>query len=215
MSRIKLVTPKRLPSQKPNEFWADPDGNAVALTALLSDTDRRLVHAAAFAQAPPLCRDHVTRTWREITCPRQGFFGQRRISACKATTVPLTVGLHWLVYSDGITDAVAAAGRQLARDRLVCLLESQDWRNKSAFDPIVDAWRENLVSGARDDATLLLIEDLTTPPALEFAGLCTAERIRAARTFFEQCGRFAGIPQDTLLMLLVGCDEILTNVMKH
>jgi hypothetical protein len=93
MSRIKLVTPKRLPSRKPNEFWADADGNAVALTGLLFDTDHRLVHTATFAQAPPVCRDHVTRTWREITCPRQGFFGQRRISACKATTVPLAVGL--------------------------------------------------------------------------------------------------------------------------
>ena len=27
--------------------------------------------------------------------------------------------------------------------------------------------------------------------------------------------RFAGIPQDTLLQLLVGCDEILANVIKH
>ena len=36
------------------------DDNAVALTALLFDTERRRVHAAAFAQHPPLCRDHVT-----------------------------------------------------------------------------------------------------------------------------------------------------------
>ena len=45
--------------------------------------------------------------------------------------------------------------------------------------------------------------------------MCTAESIRTARAFFEQWGRFAGIPQDTLLTLLVGCDEILTNVIKH
>ena len=70
-------------------------------------------------------------------------------------------------------------------------------------------------SGARDDATILLVDDRTTPPPREFAALCTADSIRAARTFFEQWGRFAGIPQDTLLKLLVGCDEILTNVIKH
>jgi len=191
------------------------DDNAVALTALLFDTGRRRVHAAAFAQPPPLYRAHASQTWRELACPRQGFFGQRRMSACNATTVPLGVGRHWLVYSDGITEAVATAGGQLARDRLVSLLEYQDWTNTSALDQIVDTWRKNLVSGARDDATLLLIEDCTAPPPREFAGLCTAESIRAARSFFDQWGRFAGIPQDTLLMLLVGCDEILTNVIKH
>ena len=191
------------------------DDNAVALTVLLFDTERRQVHASAFGQAPPLYRDHVTGMWREVACPRQGFLGQRRISACNAITIPLAAGMHWLVYSDGITEAVATADGQLARDRLVGLLESQDWTNTSALDLVVDTWRKNLVSVARDDATLLLIKDRTTPPPREFAGLCTAESIRVARSFFEQWGRFAGIPQDILLMLLVGCDEILTNVIKH
>ena len=191
------------------------DDNAVALTALLLDTGRRRVHAVAFAQHPPLCRDHVTGKWREVACPRQGFFGQRRLSACNAITIPLGAGSHWLAHSDGITEAIATAGGQLARDGLVSLLESHDWTNTSALDVIVDAWRKNLASGARDDATLLLIEDRTTPPPCEFAALCTAESIRSARAFFERWGRFAGIPEDTLLQLLVGCDEILTNVIKH
>ena len=191
------------------------DENAVALTVLLFDTGRRRVHAAAFAQPPPLCRAHVTGMWREMACPRQGFFGQRRISACNAITIPLAAGMQWLVYSDGITDAVATAGGQLARDRLVGLLESQDWTNRNALDLVVDTWRKNLVNTARDDATILLIEDRTAPPPREFAGLCTPKSIRVARSFFEQWGRFAGIPQDTLLQLMVGCDEILTNVIKH
>ena len=100
------------------------DDNAVALTALLFDTEHRRVHAAAFAQHPPLFRDHGTGTWRELRCPRQGFFGQRRLSACNAITVPLAAGSHWLLHSDGITEAVATAGGQLARDGLVSLLES-------------------------------------------------------------------------------------------
>jgi serine phosphatase RsbU (regulator of sigma subunit)/anti-sigma regulatory factor (Ser/Thr protein kinase) len=189
--------------------------NAVALTALLFDTGRRRVHAAAFAQHPPLCREHATGKWREVACPRQGFFGQRRLSACNAITIPLAAGSHWLVHSDGITEAVTAAGDQLARDGLVSLLETHDWTKTEAVEQIVDTWRKNLASGARDDATLLLMEDRTTPPPREFAALCTAESIRAARTFFEQWGRFAGIPEGTLLKLLVGCDEILTNVIKH
>jgi phosphoserine phosphatase RsbU/P len=191
------------------------DDNAVALTALLFDTEHRRVHAAMFGQQPPLCRDHATGTWREIACPRHGFFAQRRLSACAAVTIPLAVGSHWVVHSDGITEAIAAAGGQLARDGLVTLLERYDWTNQGGLEPIVDAWRKNLANGARDDATLLLVEDRTTPPPREFAALCTAESIRAARGFFEAWGLFAGIPQGTLLKLLVGCDEILTNVIKH
>jgi sigma-B regulation protein RsbU (phosphoserine phosphatase) len=191
------------------------DDNAVALTALLFDTKHRRVHAATFAQHPPLCRDRGTGMWRELACPRHGFFGQRRLAACKAVTIPLAAGSHWLVHSDGITEAIAAAGGQLARDGLLSLLGSHDWKNKDALDLIVDTWRRNLAGGARDDATLLLIEDSTTLPPREFSDLCTADSIRAARNFFEKWGRFAGIQENALLKLLVGCDEILTNVIKY
>ena len=191
------------------------DDNAVALTALLFDTGRRRVHAATFAQPsatlPRPCHGNVARAG--LSAPRLLWAASHlRVQRHHRSA---SRGPHWLAYSDGITEAVATAGGQLARDRLVSLLESQDWTNTNALDQIVDTWRKNLVSGARDDATLLLIEDCTAPPPREFAGLCTAESIRAARSFFDQWGRFAGIPQDTLLMLLVGCDEILTNVIKH
>jgi len=98
---------------------------------------------------------------------------------------------------------------------LVSLLERYDWTKQGGLEAIVETWRKNLANRARDDATLLLVEDRTTPPPREFAALCTAESIRAARGFFEEWGLFAGIQQGTLLKLLVGCDEILTNVIKH
>jgi serine phosphatase RsbU (regulator of sigma subunit)/anti-sigma regulatory factor (Ser/Thr protein kinase) len=192
-----------------------PDDNAVALTVLLFDIKQRRVQAATFAQHPPLCRDHSTGKWRELACPRQGFFGQRTLSACNAVIISLAIGSHWLVYSDGITEAVATEGGQLGRGGLVSVLESHDWTNKGALEVIVETWRKHLANRARDDATLLLVEDRTKPPPREFAALCTGESIREARTFFEKWGLFAGIPDDTLLKLLVGCDEILTNVLKH
>jgi serine phosphatase RsbU (regulator of sigma subunit)/anti-sigma regulatory factor (Ser/Thr protein kinase) len=191
------------------------DDNAVALTALLFDTEQRWVHVATFAQHPPLVRARATGAWCELVCPRQGFFGQRRLSSCEVVCVPMAVGSHWLVHSDGITEAISASGSQFGRNGLLNLLESHDWTNAGALDLIVNAWRKNLLSSARDDATLLLLEDRTTPPPREFAALCTAESIREARAFFEKWGLFAGIQQDTLLKLLVGCDEILTNVIKH
>ena len=189
--------------------------NAVALTVLLFDTGLRRVHAAAFGQHPPLYRDHTTRQWREVECPRHGFFGQRRLSRCGVIAVPLAAGSHWLAHSDGITEALSSTGGELKREGLLSLLQSQDWSGAACLDSLVNAWRKTLAGGARDDATLLLMEDRTPPPPHEFAAICTAESIREARNFFEQWGRFAGIPRDTLLKLLVGCDEVLTNVIKH
>src|SRR5205823_10960316 len=130
---------------------------------------------AASAQHPPLFRDRATGTWRELACPRQGFFGQRRLSACNAITISLAAGSHWLIHSDGITEAIAIAGGELARDGLVSLLESHDWTNTGALNLIVDSLRKNLASCARDDAILLLIEDRSTPTPLASAAIFMEE----------------------------------------
>lgn len=189
--------------------------NAVALTVMLFDTARRRVQIGAFAQFPPLCRDRASGQWQAVACPRQGFFGQRRLSACGVVSAPLAAGTHWLAHSDGITEAVASGGGQVGREGLASLLKAQDWEQCSSLDPLVATWSGGLAGGARDDATLLVIEDLAKPPPREFSSTCTAESIREARQFFEQWGRFAGIADDQLLKLLIGCDEILTNVHKH
>ena len=189
--------------------------NAVALTVLLFDTRLRRIHATSFGQHPPLYRDHNTGQWREAECPRQGFFGQRRLSECGVIAVPLAAGSHWLAHSDGITEALASTGGELKREGLLRLLQCPDWSSATCLDSLVNAWRKTLASGARDDATLLLMEDRTPPPPHEFAALCTPKSLREARNFFEQWGRFAGIPSDTLVQLLIGCDEVLTNVLKH
>ena len=97
----------------------------------LFDARLRRVHAASFGQHPPLCRDHVTGQWREVKCPRQRFFGQRRLGECAVIGVPLAAGSHWLAHSDGITEALASTGGQLKREGLLPLLQSQDWTRRN------------------------------------------------------------------------------------
>jgi len=189
--------------------------NAVALTVLLFDLDHRRAHAATFAQHAPLYRSHTDDAWHECACPRNGFFAQRKVGQCHTAVLPLATGSHWLLHSDGITEAVTLAGTQFGRARLITLLQRADWRRGANVEALVTEWNAQLGGGARDDATLLLIEDRMPAPPHEFATLCTPASIREARQFFEQWARFAGIGQDVLLKLLVGCDEILTNVIKH
>ena len=188
--------------------------NAVALVVLLFDFRARQVHAATFAQHAPLCRAQ-NGAWREAPCPRNGFFGQRRLTRCAVARFPLAAGTHWVIHSDGITEAVTTSGAQFGRPSLTELLESHDWRAEVDVGRLVNDWNARLDDGARDDATLLLLEDRTSAPPMEFAADCSAESIRGARKFFEQWGGFAGVASDELTKLLVGCDEILTNILRH
>jgi sigma-B regulation protein RsbU (phosphoserine phosphatase) len=189
--------------------------NAVALTVLLFDTQRRRVHAATFAQHAPLYRAHAGAAWLDAACPRNGFFAQRKLAQCHVAMLPLALGSHWLLHSDGITEALTEGKTQFGRAGLIALLDKADWSRGVDVPALVSQWDAQLNDGARDDATLLVIEDRTPPPPREFSALCTPENIREARVFFEKWARFAGIAQDMALQLLVGCDEILTNVIKH
>jgi serine phosphatase RsbU (regulator of sigma subunit)/anti-sigma regulatory factor (Ser/Thr protein kinase) len=189
--------------------------NAVALTVLLFDLDRRRIHAAIFAQHAPVYRGHADRAWHDAVCPRNGFFAQRKLSQCQTARLALAAGSHWVLHSDGITEAVTSSGAQFSRAGLTKLLEKADWSRGPNVEALIAKWNAQLGAGARDDATLLVIEDRTGAPPREFATLCTPASIRDARLYFEQWMRFAGFGREETLKLLVGCDEILTNVIKH
>ncbi len=189
--------------------------NAAAMVVVLLDLDRRVVHAATFAQHAPLYRSREDHSWKEAACPRNGFVAQRKLTQCQVARFPLAAGSHWLLHSDGITEAGTLDGGQFGREGLRALLQKATMARKLSVAELVSAWNAKLDNSARDDATLLLLEDRTPPPPREFATLCTPASIRDARGFFEQWAKFAGFPQSEVVKLLVGCDEILTNIIKY
>ncbi|MEZ0274321.1 MAG: SpoIIE family protein phosphatase, partial [Roseimicrobium sp.] len=189
--------------------------NAAALTVLLFDLENRRVHASTFAQAPPLYRGRENGVWQELACPRQPFFGQRRLTECKSVSVALGAGTHWLAQSDGILEAVTKDGLEIGRAGLLGILDDAAWHESTDIETLVTKWSATLADGARDDATLLLLMDATPPPASRFEAPCTPQSIRDARKFCEGWLDFAGLGKDTKVQVLVGCDEVLTNILKH
>jgi serine phosphatase RsbU (regulator of sigma subunit)/anti-sigma regulatory factor (Ser/Thr protein kinase) len=189
--------------------------NAAALSVLLFDLENRRVHASSFAQAPPLYRGRENGVWQELACPRQPFFGQRRLTECKTVSVALGAGTHWLAQSDGILEAVTKDGSELGREGLLGILDDAAWHESTDIETLVTKWSATLADGARDDATLLLLMDATPPPASRFEAPCTPQSIRDARKFCEGWLDFAGLGRDTKVQVLVGCDEVLTNILKH
>ena len=171
------------------------DDNAVALTVLLFDLDRRRVHAATFAQHAPLYRAHADRD-----VARGGLSAPRLLWAAKLSRVPrhhrsaggrlaLAPAFRW---HHGGGDC----GRGSFPDGLG-LLKLPGRTNTGRPDRIVEAliakWNAQLVAGARDDATLLLIEDRTATPHGSSPTLCTPASIRDARLYFEQWLAVRGI----------------------
>lgn len=189
--------------------------NAAALTVMLFDLEKRRVHAATFAQAAPLFRNRASGIWQELSCPRQPFFGQRRLTDCRTVNAPLGAGTHWLAQSDGILEAVTKEGGIIGRDGLLALLDATPESDCLNVESLVTRWNALLSDGARDDATLLLLTDATMVPSTHFEAPCTPESIRAARKFCEEWLAFAGLPNDLVVQILVGCDEILTNILRH
>jgi serine phosphatase RsbU (regulator of sigma subunit)/anti-sigma regulatory factor (Ser/Thr protein kinase) len=189
--------------------------NAAALTVLLFDFENRRVQASTFAQAPPLFRSRENGTWQELACPRQPFFGQRRLTEGKVASMTLGSATHWLAQSDGILEAVVKDGSELGREGLLRILNDAAWHESTDIETLITKWRSLLRDGARDDATLLLLMDATPPPASRFEAVCTPQSIRDARKFCEGWLDFAGFGKDTKVQILVGCDEVLTNILKH
>ena len=189
--------------------------NAAALTVLLFDLENRRVHASTFAQASPLYRGRENGVWQELACPRQPFFGQRRLTECKTVSVALGAGTHWLAQSDGILEAVTKDGSEVGREGLLGILDDAAWHESTDIETLVTKWSATLADRARDDATLLLLMDATPPPASRFESPCTPQSIRDARKFCEGWLDFAGLGKDTKVQVLVGCDEVLTNILKH
>ena len=189
--------------------------NAAAVTFLLFDLEGRQVHASAFAQDSPLYRARESGKWTELACPRQPFFGQRRLTEAKTATMSLSSGTHWLAHSDGISEAVTTEGSLFGREGLLALLHAVSWSEAVKVGSLVEKWNARLADGARDDATLLLLMDKTPSPPATFEALCTPESIREARTFCEHWIQFAGLDKRASIQVLIGCDEVFTNVLKH
>jgi sigma-B regulation protein RsbU (phosphoserine phosphatase) len=189
--------------------------NAAALTVLLFDLESRRVHLAAFAQHFPLRRDYVTGMWNPVPCPRYKLFAHRELQEVKVATVCLAAGSHWLLHSDGITEATLISGSALEQEGVVALLQGgKQWPNYE-LSTFVESWKQSLNGQNEDDATLLLIQNQELPPPLEFSGLLTLEKISEARDFFEQWAHFAGLSAEATTPVLIGCDEILNNIFRH
>jgi anti-sigma regulatory factor (Ser/Thr protein kinase) len=189
--------------------------NNLALTAMLFDWKLRRVHVTCFGQHAPIYRDAATGEFHSLPFGRQVRIGVGVLKQCKTKTFSMALGSHWFLFSDGFTEAAVGGGRQLGQEGLTSLLGEVDWMQGEGLSKVVAKWKAALPAGPRDDATLLAIEDRSPRPCPRWQGPATPEAIQKARGFLGRWMEFAGLAAEARPQLLIACDEVLTNIVRH
>lgn len=188
-------------------------GRFIALSALLFCPKTRRVSLCCAG----LPNAHVFdgTTWREVTVPGNAPLGISRTARYTEHTPPMRTDRQWLIFSDGILEARNKAGEYFEDHAFAAVLRDVTY-GKSALQRLVERWRTFTTGPAHhDDATALLVSYHATPPADEITLSCQPDNLGLARSFIESWASWLGMPDDVTGLIVLGCDEVMSNLCKY
>ena len=191
-------------------------GRFIAGTFLLFNPERRWVGALTSGQFAPKVLRRDTGTWIDLDCPPHPPLGIAPGLEFNEKTYPLGLGEAWLLYSDGILETQNAEGDYFGEGPMDSHLALAAERPHEILPILKEAWTQfNRDASYQDDVSVLLAHDHTPPPAPLFDIDCDPETMREARDYVESWARFAGYGEKTSGLIVLGFDEIMTNIYKH
>jgi phosphoserine phosphatase RsbU/P len=193
---------------------AERAGSLTTLTVLLVDRKRRRLRACSFGHPRPRYLSNANR-WEELACARHSPLGIIPAKSFEVACVPLSIGSSWLLLTDGFIEAQDCSGAQFCERALAEALSEAAIERTDPLTVLEKHWRRFCKSGARDDATALLMTDTTLRPESSYACDISPEGIARVRSYCEQWATFAGLGDSEIYEVVLACDEILTNVYKH
>jgi phosphoserine phosphatase RsbU/P len=193
---------------------AERAGSLTTMTVLLVDRKRRRLRACSFGQPRPRYLSNANR-WEELACARHSPLGIIPARSFEVACVPLSIGSSWLLLTDGFIEAQDCCGAQFCESALAEALSEAAIERTDPLTVLEKHWRRFCKSGARDDATALLMTDTTLRPESSYACDISPEGIARVRSYCEQWATFAGLGDSEIYEVVLACDEILTNVYKH
>ncbi len=190
-------------------------GRFIAGTFLLVDQKRRRVDVCVCGCLSPKVLSQ--QKWLEIDGGTNPPLGISCAFNFVSIPVPLGIGSQWLVMTDGILETQNEAGAYFEDGPFQTVL------NEIAHSPaphvlgsLKRAWKSFSVGATyQDDATVLTFEDQTEPPSNAFFFTCRPEILKEARDFVEQWTAFAGMDDKSTGLVVLGCDEVFTNICQH
>jgi anti-sigma regulatory factor (Ser/Thr protein kinase) len=190
-------------------------GRFVAATFLLVDQRERRVHACvAGLPAPKLLRES---RWEDLDAPGNPPLGIGKIGDYRGHSVPLTRGTSWLLFSDGILELRDQAGAQFEDEAFNLSLDRISKGDpQKLLENLVQDWRSYTTRPSyRDDATIMVISDRLKPSSNVYEFTCKPDTMKQARRFVEEWADYLGFDGETTGLIVLGCDEIFTNICRH
>lgn len=155
------------------------------------------------------------RGWQEVAAPGNAPLGISRAARYKETMLPLSHGRRWMIFSDGILEVKNKAGEHFEDQAFAAALQTIGGGDDS-LTRLVGTWRAFAYNSAyQDDSTILTVVDHSPPPPAELALTCQPDTLRLAREFIESWATWSGMPDETTGMIVLGCDEVMTNICKY
>ena len=193
-------------------------GRFIAVNAIVADQCRRTAQICVAGLPHPMILNNGI--WREVVAPRNPPLGISCELSFKQIGLPLAAAQDWLMFTDGILELSDANGdffEDEAFEASLQRLAKSPSRNRSLLGQLIADWR-SFGGGApnyRDDTTVLSVHDHAEPPSCEFAFTCGPDTVKNARNFVDEWTRFCGFDDRTSGLVVLGCDEVFTNIIKH
>lgn len=135
----------------------------------------------------------------------------------RSTSLPLGLSRHWLLMTDGILEAQNDRGEYFEDggfDEVLKLIAAEE--KPDVLGILTGAWAEFSRAGSyQDDTTVLTFEDTRARPPGAHEFECRPENMKAARDFVDNWAAFAGFDDREAGLIVLGCDEVFTNVCRH
>lgn len=192
-------------------------GRFIGINAMLVDRKARRVQVCiAGLPAPKTSRQGI---WKPIEAPGNPPLGISAAVEYRHLDLPLAAGRHWLVISDGILEEASDQGEFFEDVAFPEALERAGGQETpgGVIEILQRAWEdfggEN--PDYRDDSTAIVVTDHTARPKSHFSFTCAPDTIAEGRRFIERWAKWCGFPEKEIGMIVLGCDEVLTNIVRH
>lgn len=190
-------------------------GRFIALTFARIDERRRRVDFCVCGALGP--KFLVKGEWLDAPFRPNPPLGISSAVSYSESSLPLGVSRHWLLMTDGILEAESEGGDRFEdrafEETLAAIARSG---NSDVLGSLTAAWRAfSKPGGYQDDTTLVSFESTLAAPATAHEFDCRPETIKGARDFIDEWAAFAGFEDRDVGLIVLACDEVLTNVCRY
>ncbi|MBX7207870.1 MAG: SpoIIE family protein phosphatase [Verrucomicrobiaceae bacterium] len=190
-------------------------GRFIAINALVIDPARDSVQLCGAGLPTPKVRD--AGGWRDALMQGNPPLGISPRVVYRSSEHGLGTGGRCLVFTDGILEVQNRRGEHFEDGAFALALEHlADAAHGAVVSGIADAWQGFATDAAyEDDATLLLITHEAPAPPAAVSLKCEPGALKDARAFIEQWVAHCRFDEKTSGLVVLGCDEVLSNLCKH